>query len=173
MIASSAPDGDLVVESAIAGLAQHTGPSGMSAAATEFRFDHVTAKPLVAGNVADLRDDVSRGQRRPSLDSRHGHAGSVLSGGRAHRQQPFGDGLRPGAGALPRAGRGTGVNGDRAAPAHFARDAGHGSRRPGHAGAGQQAGGTGSPRAIVQRHGWQARDVVRRSGRRSRDAKES
>ena len=45
-IASSAPDGDLVVESAIAGLAQHTGPSGMSAAATEFRFDHVTAKPL-------------------------------------------------------------------------------------------------------------------------------
>ena len=46
MIASSAPDGDLVVESAVAGLSQHTGPSGMSAAATEFRFDHVTAKPL-------------------------------------------------------------------------------------------------------------------------------
>ena len=46
MIASSAPDGDPVVESAVAGLARQTGPSGMSAAATEFRFDHVTAKPL-------------------------------------------------------------------------------------------------------------------------------
>ena len=46
MIASSAADGDLVVESAVAGLSQHTGPAGMSAAATEFRFDHVTAKPL-------------------------------------------------------------------------------------------------------------------------------
>ena len=46
MIASSAPDGDPVVESAVAGLARHTGPSGMSAAATEFRFDHVTARPL-------------------------------------------------------------------------------------------------------------------------------
>ena len=46
MVASSAPDGDLVVESAVAGLAQHTGPSGLSAAATEFRFDHVTARPL-------------------------------------------------------------------------------------------------------------------------------
>ena len=46
MIASSAPDGDPVVESAVAGLMRHTGPSGMSAAATEFRFDHVTARPL-------------------------------------------------------------------------------------------------------------------------------
>jgi len=46
MIASSAPDGDVVVESAVAGLAQHTGPSGMAADAAEFRFDHVTARPL-------------------------------------------------------------------------------------------------------------------------------
>ena len=46
MIASSAPDGDPVVESAVAGLMRHTGPSGMSAAATEFRFDHVTTRPL-------------------------------------------------------------------------------------------------------------------------------
>jgi two-component system sensor histidine kinase/response regulator len=46
IIASSAPDGDLVVESAVAALARHTGPSGLSAAATEFRFDHVTARPL-------------------------------------------------------------------------------------------------------------------------------
>ena len=46
MIASSAPDGDLVVESAVAGLAQQTGASGLSATATEFRFDHVTARPL-------------------------------------------------------------------------------------------------------------------------------
>ncbi len=31
---------------AIAALAQHTGPSGLSGGATEFQFDHVTAKPL-------------------------------------------------------------------------------------------------------------------------------
>ena len=46
IVASSAPDGDPVVKSAIAALARNTGPSGMSAGATEFRFDHVTAKPL-------------------------------------------------------------------------------------------------------------------------------
>ena len=46
VIASSATSGDAVVASAVAGLAQHTGPSGMSHAATEFRFDHVTARPL-------------------------------------------------------------------------------------------------------------------------------
>src|SRR5262252_1209619 len=46
MIVSSAPDGDLVVEGAVAALARHTGPSGLSAAATEFEFDHVTQKPL-------------------------------------------------------------------------------------------------------------------------------
>jgi signal transduction histidine kinase len=43
MIASSAPTGDPVVESAVAALAEHTGSSG---AAAEFKFDHVTAKPL-------------------------------------------------------------------------------------------------------------------------------
>ena len=63
------------------------------------------------------------------------------------------------AGALPRAGRGAGVDGDRAAPAHRARDAGHGSRADlSDAGAGQQAAGAGRPRAIVQRHGRQAQD---------------
>ena len=46
MIASSAPDGDPVIENAIAALAQHTGSSGLSTAATEFKFDHVRAKPL-------------------------------------------------------------------------------------------------------------------------------
>ncbi len=46
MIASSAPDGDPVVESAVAALARHTGPSGLSAQATQFQFDHVTARPL-------------------------------------------------------------------------------------------------------------------------------
>ena len=45
-IASSASAGDPVVASAIAALARHTGPSGLSAVATEFQFDHVTAKPL-------------------------------------------------------------------------------------------------------------------------------
>ena len=46
MILSSAPDSDPVVESAVAALGRHTGPSGLSAEATEFQFDHVTEKPL-------------------------------------------------------------------------------------------------------------------------------
>src|SRR5215470_1813166 len=46
MIVSSAPDGDPVVEGAVVALARHTGPSGLSAAGTEFQFDHVTEKPL-------------------------------------------------------------------------------------------------------------------------------
>ena len=45
-IASSAPDGDAVVESAAAALARHAGSSTLAAPATEFQFDHVTAKPL-------------------------------------------------------------------------------------------------------------------------------
>jgi HAMP domain-containing protein len=45
-IASSASNDDLVVKSAAAGLARLTGSSGFPEAATEFRFDHVTAKPL-------------------------------------------------------------------------------------------------------------------------------
>ena len=46
MIVSSAPDGDPVVQSAVAALAQHTAPSGLPKAAIEFQFDHVTEKPL-------------------------------------------------------------------------------------------------------------------------------
>ena len=46
IVASSASAGDPVVANAIAALAQHTGPSGLSAGTTEFQFDHVTAKPL-------------------------------------------------------------------------------------------------------------------------------
>src|SRR5215471_2488156 len=46
MIVSSAPEGDPVVESAVAALARHTGSPGLSAAGTEFQFDHVTQKPL-------------------------------------------------------------------------------------------------------------------------------
>ena len=45
-VASSASAGDPVVANAIAALARHTGPSGLSAGTTEFQFDHVTAKPL-------------------------------------------------------------------------------------------------------------------------------
>ena len=45
-IVSSAPDGDPVVQSAIAALAQHTAPSGLPKGAIEFQFDHVTEKPL-------------------------------------------------------------------------------------------------------------------------------
>src|SRR5262249_46767158 len=40
MIVSSAPDGDPVVEGAVAALARHTAPSGLPEAATEFQFDH-------------------------------------------------------------------------------------------------------------------------------------
>ena len=46
IVASSAPAGDPVVASAMAGLAGHAGASAAAAAATEFRFDHVTPKPL-------------------------------------------------------------------------------------------------------------------------------
>ena len=45
LIASSTSAGDPVAESAIAALAPHTDRSGLSAA-TEFKFDHVTARPL-------------------------------------------------------------------------------------------------------------------------------
>ena len=45
-VASSASAADPVVANAIAALAQHTGPSGLSAGTAEFHFDHVTAKPL-------------------------------------------------------------------------------------------------------------------------------
>jgi two-component system, sensor histidine kinase and response regulator len=45
-VASSASAADPVVANAIAALAQHTGPSGLSAGTAEFQFDHVTAKPL-------------------------------------------------------------------------------------------------------------------------------
>ena len=46
IIASSAPDGDPVVQSAVAALARHAAPSGQPEAAIEFQFDHVTEKPL-------------------------------------------------------------------------------------------------------------------------------
>ena len=45
MIASSAPEGDTVVQSAVAALARHTRQSGASGE-TEFKFDQVMAKPL-------------------------------------------------------------------------------------------------------------------------------
>ena len=60
-IASSAPDGDAVVESAAAALARHAGSSTLAAPATEFQFDHVTAKPLSRetwlAHAATYRDD--------------------------------------------------------------------------------------------------------------------
>ena len=46
MIVSSAPEGDPVVQSAVAALARHAAPSGRLEPATEFQFDHVTEKPL-------------------------------------------------------------------------------------------------------------------------------
>jgi len=60
MVASSAPGGDAVVQSAIAALARHAGPSAVPAE-SEFRFDHVTAKPLSRESwlayAAPYRDD--------------------------------------------------------------------------------------------------------------------
>ena len=172
MIASSAPDGDAVVESAVEGLMRHTGPSGMPAAATEFRFDHVTTRPLSRETwltyATAYRDD-SRGRHWilvTAMPEAFYLAGARIGSSRSAMVFALALVL-----SLD-AGRGTGVDGDRAAPAHFACDTGPGSRRPEHASAGQQAGGARHPRAIVQRHGWQAQDVVRRSGQRSRDAKE-
>jgi PAS domain S-box-containing protein len=46
IIASSAPDGDAVVENAVTSLARHTTSRSLSAEAAQFQFDHVTAKPL-------------------------------------------------------------------------------------------------------------------------------
>jgi hypothetical protein len=79
MVVSSAPDGDPVVEVCGSGPApvrrdRRKRPSCSSITSRRSRF---------AANVADLRDHVSRRQRRPSLDSGHGHARSVLSGGLA------------------------------------------------------------------------------------------
>src|SRR5262249_60784527 len=45
MVAPSPPDDDPVVKSALAGVTQHGGLARMSAAATEFQFDHVTERP--------------------------------------------------------------------------------------------------------------------------------
>ena len=173
VIASSAPDGDAVVESAVAGLARHTGPSGTVPGRDGVPVRSRDGRPLSRETwltyATRYREDA--GGRHWTLVTAMPEA-FYLAGMRG-RQQPLGDGVRARAGALPRAGRGTGVDGDRTAPAHLARHAGHGSRRPERAGAGQQAGGAGRPRAVVQRHGWQAQDVVRGSGRRSRDAKAS
>ena len=62
LIASSAPDGDVVVAEAMAGLARHPGPPTTKAAATEFRFDHVSARPLSRETwltyATTLRDDA-------------------------------------------------------------------------------------------------------------------
>jgi two-component system sensor histidine kinase/response regulator len=46
LVASSAPDGDPVVRAAMASLAAHMTSPDNSSTATEFRFDHVTGKPL-------------------------------------------------------------------------------------------------------------------------------
>ena len=159
-IASSALDGDPVVESAVAGLARHTSPAGSP------RSDGVPVRSFdgeaaVAGNVADIRDvRIQRRHHGPSLDSGHGDARSLLSSRRARGWQPFGHGLRRGAGAVPRAGRGAGVNGDRPAPAHRARHAGHGRGDSERTGARQQARGTGSPGAVVQRLGGRLRSTT-------------
>ena len=73
MIASSAPDGDPVIENAIAALAQHTGSSGLSTAATEFKFDHVRAKPLSRETWLTYATRIVT-TVWTELDSRHGHA---------------------------------------------------------------------------------------------------
>ena len=65
-----------------------SGPRAVPGAATEFRFDHVTAKPLSRETwltyATTYRDD---GAGR-HVDPGHGDARGVLSRGRAHRRQP-------------------------------------------------------------------------------------
>jgi PAS domain S-box-containing protein len=62
-IASSAPDGDAIVGSALEALAKYTGSPGHAAAAGEFQFDHVTAKPLSRetwlAHATPYRDDTA------------------------------------------------------------------------------------------------------------------
>ena len=62
LIASSAPDGDAVVAEAMAGLARHPRPPTTKGAATEFRFDHVSTRPLSRDTwltyATTLRDDA-------------------------------------------------------------------------------------------------------------------
>src|SRR5262249_28317057 len=65
MIAGRPPEGARVGERAVAALARHTGPSGLSAAATEFQFDHITEKPLSRETwltYATAYDDDSAGR---------------------------------------------------------------------------------------------------------------
>ena len=159
-VASSASAGDPVVATAIAALAQHTGPSGLSGGATEFQFDHVTAKPLSRETwltYATAYRDHGTGHdwilmtAMPEI---------VLSGGFTQGQQPFRDGAGRGASARSCVERGVGVHGDRATPAHGPRDANDGRRGHERPGARRQIGGAGCPRGIVQRHGGQAQDVV-------------
>ncbi len=64
-IASSASDGDPVVENAIAALARHTGPSGRSGSSDRVSVRSRHGEAAVAGNVADLRERLSRRRRRP------------------------------------------------------------------------------------------------------------
>ena len=60
MVASSASAGDPVVANAVAALARHTGPSGLSAGDDRVPVRSRHGEAAVAGNVADLRDRVSR-----------------------------------------------------------------------------------------------------------------
>ncbi len=63
LIASSAPVGDSVVSEAIAGLARHPGPPVTTVEGTEFRFDHVSTRPLSRDTwltyATTLRDDAA------------------------------------------------------------------------------------------------------------------
>ena len=116
MIASSAPDDDAVVQSAVAALARHTGQSGVPGE-TEFQFDHVTAKPLSRETwlayAAPYRDD---GAGRHWLLVTAMPEAFYLAGARVGNSRS----AMVFALALVlslRAGRGAGVDGDRAASA--------------------------------------------------------
>ena len=154
------------------GAGQARGPSAVPGE-SEFRFDHVTAKPLSRESwlayAAPYRDDGAT--RHWILVTAMPEAFYLADArvGSSRAAMVFAVALV----LCPAVGRGAGVDGDRAAPAHRARDPGHGSRRHERAGPGQQPAGARRPRAIVQRNGRPAQVVVRRSGRRSRDAEEA
>ena len=116
MIASSAPDDDPVIKNAVAALAQHAGSSGLSTAATEFKFDHVRARPLSRETwltyATPYRDHNA--DRNWILVTAMPEA-FYLAGLRS-RQQPFSDGVRIGIVALPCADRSAGLDRDRTAP---------------------------------------------------------
>ena len=160
MVASSASAGDPVVANAIAALARHTGPSGLSAGTAEFQFDHVTAKPLSRETwltYATAYRDHSAGHDwilMTAMPEAFYLAGLRKANSRSAMVLALALVLSLVLGAA--------LASMVTAPLrqHGARDANDGRRGPERPGARHQIGGAGCPRGIVQRHGGEAQEVV-------------